>query len=74
MGHALLLFAATGGEAASETPFYLAGGLLVAFAVAIAALGITRHDFPSSSGAARGVVALCAALVLATMATAVLTS
>jgi hypothetical protein len=74
MGHALLLFAVTEGEEASKAPFYLAGGLLAVFAVAVAALGIARHDFPSSAGTARGVIALCATLVVAAMATAVLTS
>ena len=71
---ALLLAAVEEGVEPSKTPFYLAGGLLVLFALLVAAFGVVRHDFPSSRGAATGVMALGALLVLATMATAVLTS
>jgi hypothetical protein len=57
-----------------KTPFYAAGGLLAAWAVLVAGMGITKHDFPSSAGAARGVMALTAVLVLGAMASAVITS
>jgi hypothetical protein len=70
----LLATAAEGGEEASKTPFYVAGIVLTAFAVVVSALGIRAHGhWPSSAGAARGVMALCIVLVAATMATAVLT-
>jgi hypothetical protein len=72
--HALLTFAATEGEESSKTAFYVAGGALAAFAVVLAAIGISRHaTFPPSRGAARAVMGLAAVLVLATMASAVLT-
>jgi hypothetical protein len=61
-------------EEPSKTAFYILGGLLAAFAVALGSLGIVRHDFPASRGAARGVMALAVVLVLGTMASAVLTA
>jgi hypothetical protein len=67
----LITFAA---EEASKTPYYIAGGALVAFAVIISAIGIARHEtFPASKRASRAVMALAAILVAATMASAVLT-
>ena len=69
----LLILAATeGAEEASQTPFYVAGGLLTLFAVLVGALGVVKHDFPSSRGAASGVIGLAVLLVVATMAAAVL--
>jgi hypothetical protein len=72
--HALIVFAAeTTEEEASKTPFYVAGGILAIFGFAIGILGTMRHsDFPGE-GAAKGIMGLAAVLVLATMATAVLT-
>jgi hypothetical protein len=71
---ALLMTAAERGEEASKTPFYVAGLLLTAFAVVVSAIGIRAHGrWPSSTGAARGVMALGAVLVAATLATAVIT-
>ena len=68
---ALVTFAA---EEASKTPYYVSAGVLAVFAVIISAIGIRRHDtFPSSQGAARGVMALAAVLVLLTMGAAVIT-
>jgi plastocyanin len=58
----------------SKLPFYLAGALLAAWAVALAAIGLSRPEFPGSSERARGVMALSAVLVVATMATAVATA
>jgi hypothetical protein len=70
----LLMTAAEGGEEVSKTPFYVAGLALTAFAVIVSATGIRAHGhWPSSAGAARGVMALCAVLVAATLATAVIT-
>jgi hypothetical protein len=53
---ALLTFASTEGAETSKVAFYVTGLALTAFAVIVATLGIVRHDFPSSSGAARGVM------------------
>jgi hypothetical protein len=72
MLHALLVLAA--GEAKpSKTPFYLVGGALAAWAVVLAAIGLSRPGFPGAA-AARGVMGLTAVLVVAAMAVAVITS
>jgi hypothetical protein len=55
----------------SEAPFFIAGGLLATFAVLISVVGFTRPDFPSGAVAARGIMAVSAALVAGAMATAV---
>jgi hypothetical protein len=68
---ALITFAA---EEGSKTAYYVAGAALAAFAVIISAIGISRHEtFPPSKGATRAVMGLAAILVVATMASAVLT-
>jgi hypothetical protein len=74
--HALtIVFASTEGEESSKTLFYLAGGLLVVFAVVISVIGIRRIGvFPSSEGQARGVIGLAALLVLAAMTAAIVTA
>jgi len=54
-------------EHRSELPFFIAGAVLVLFAFALSVVGFKRPDFPGTSGAARGVMALTVALVLATM-------
>ena len=66
-----LILAAAEEQHKSEAPFFIAGAILVAFAVLISVLGFTRPDFPGSAMAARGVMALSAALVLAAMSMAV---
>jgi hypothetical protein len=70
---ALITFAAAEGVEPSKTAFYIAGGLLVAWALVIGVIGITRPGFPARTGQARGVMALSAVLVVAAMASAVLT-
>ena len=68
---ALIILAA---EESSKTAYYVAGAALAAFAVIISAIGISRHEtFPPSKGALRAVMGLAAILVVATMASAVLT-
>jgi hypothetical protein len=70
----LLLTAAEHGEETSKTPFYAAGIALTLFAVIVSAIGITRHGhWPDSPGVGRTVMGVCAILVVATMATAVIT-
>jgi hypothetical protein len=62
-------------EETSKLPFYVCGGLLVLWAVLVSALGIRAHDrFPGSKGARSGVMAISVVLILAAMATAVLTA
>jgi hypothetical protein len=63
------------GEEPDKTAFYVLGGLLALWAVAVSALGIARHDdFPSSDGAARGIMGITVVLVAAAMASAVITA
>jgi hypothetical protein len=71
---ALILFAQEHvEEEASKTPYYIAGGVLAAFAVVISAIGIRGHEnFPGSKRGRNGVMLLAALLVAATMASAVL--
>ncbi len=58
----------------SKTPFYIAGGLLVAWALFVA-LGLGRKpDFPSSIGQQRGIMAVSAVLVVLAMSMAVVVS
>jgi plastocyanin len=58
----------------SKVPFYIAGGLLVVWALTLS-LGLGRKpDFPGSAAGQRGVVAITAVLVVASVSTAVLTS
>ena len=71
----LTLIAAAEGEESSKTLFYIAGGVLAVFAVVISAIGISRiGSFPASRGQARGVIGLAALLVLAAMASAIITA
>jgi plastocyanin len=56
----------------SKVPFYIAGGLLVVWALTLSlGLGMRKPDFPGSLAGQRGVTAV---LVLAAVTTAVLTS
>jgi hypothetical protein len=71
---ALLILAAEEGAEPSKTPFYVAGTVLVVFAVVIAAIGTRGAEtFPATKGARTGVCVLAAVLVAAAMATAVIT-
>jgi hypothetical protein len=58
----------------SKVPFYIAGGLLVVWAVALAGIGLTRPAFPYNGRGQRGVIALSVVLMVLAMATAVITS
>jgi hypothetical protein len=62
------------GTGPSKVPFYVAGGLLFVWAIAVALFGISRNraDWPASEGAARGVMLVSVVLVVAAMATAVI--
>jgi plastocyanin len=59
--------------APSKVPFYIAGGLLVVWAVLLAAWGISHADFPGSPSRARLVMLTSFMLVAATMTAAVVT-
>ncbi|HLB20582.1 MAG TPA: plastocyanin/azurin family copper-binding protein [Solirubrobacteraceae bacterium] len=59
----------------SKTAYYVAGGLLVAWALIVSVLfGLRKPDFPGSLGGQRIVMAISAVLVLAAASTAVITS
>jgi hypothetical protein len=71
----LIAFAASEeGEESSKAVFYVFGGLLAVWALVVSAIGIKAHEtFPPSRSAARGVMAISVVLILAAMASAVLT-
>ena len=73
---ALITFAAAEeGQETSKTLFYVCGGILAAWAVAVSAVGIRAHEsFPPSQSASRGVIGITALLILLTMASAIITS
>jgi hypothetical protein len=67
----LIAFAA---EETSKVPFYIAGGVLVAWALLVSLFAIRQETFPSSEGQSRGVMAISVLLIAAAMATAVITA
>jgi plastocyanin len=59
----------------SKTAYYIAGGLLVAWALIVSVLfGLRKPDFPGSLGGQRIVMAITAVLVIGAASTAVITS
>lgn len=59
----------------SRVPFYIAGGVLVVWAMIVSVgIGMRRENFPGSLRGEHVVIAISAVLVLATAASAVLTS
>ncbi len=58
-------------EHKSELPFFVAGGLFAAFAIAISVFGFKRPDFPETAARARGVMSAGALLMLAAVGSAV---
>jgi len=61
-------------EHKSELPFFVLGGLLATFAIVISVVGFKKPDFPGTAGAARGVMLVSVALVVAAMASTVYVS
>jgi hypothetical protein len=61
-------------EHTSKTAFYVAGGVLAAWAVLVGAIGVTRPAFPHGESGGRVVMGVTALLVLAAMVAAVATS
>ena len=71
----LLIFAQeTAEHETSKTPFYILGLLAAVWAIALFALGMRSASFASSPGAQRGVIAVSVVLVVAAMASSVLTA
>ena len=78
MVSSLLLLAATTAEGAhaeesSHLPFYVAGVALALWAVAVAALGIPRRNFPTTRRARNAIMLVTTLLVVATCGSAALT-
>jgi trimethylamine:corrinoid methyltransferase-like protein len=65
-----LLFAAA---EPSKVPFYIAGAVLVVWAVALAGIGLTQPEFPGNERGARGVMTISVVLVVITILAAILT-
>jgi hypothetical protein len=68
------ILAAEGAAEHSKTAFYVAGGVLAAWAVVVSALGITRPDFPANAVALRMTMLVSVVLMAGAMSTAVLTA
>jgi plastocyanin len=75
MHAAVLQLAPILGAEKSKVPFYIAGGVLVAWALIVSlGLGMRRPDFPGSKAGERRVIAVTVVLVLAAVSMAVVTS
>ncbi|MBA3748648.1 MAG: hypothetical protein H0W96_14315 [Solirubrobacterales bacterium] len=55
----------------SETPFFVLGLMLAAYAVAVSVYGFKKPDFPETASAARGVMSLGALLVVGAVGSAI---
>ncbi|HTA14736.1 MAG TPA: plastocyanin/azurin family copper-binding protein [Solirubrobacteraceae bacterium] len=75
MHAAIVHFAPVLAAEKSKVPFYIAGGVLVAWALLLSmGIGMRNPSFPATLGAERGVMAISAVLVLAAVSMAVVTS
>jgi hypothetical protein len=72
--HSILVFAQEEAEEPSKVPFYVAGILLVVWALIVATLGIRNERFASEKRVGRTIMAVSAVLVVTTMAMAVATA
>ena len=70
----LLIATVEGEEEPSKTLYFVAGGILVLFAIAISVFGFTRPSFPSSPMQARAVMAVSAGLTVFVLVAVVVTS
>ncbi len=57
----------------SKVPFYIAGGVLVLWAVLLSAIGLRQPTFPDGPRGARGVMLLSFVLIVVTIGAAILT-
>ena len=57
----------------SKVPFYIAGIVLAVYAVVLASVGLTNPSFPGKGNGARAVMALSFLLMVAAIATAIVT-
>jgi hypothetical protein len=61
-------------DEASKVPFYICGGALAVWAVALAGIGLSRPDFPGNRTGERGVVTITFVLIVLAIGAAILTS
>jgi hypothetical protein len=61
-------------EHTTKTAFYVAGGVLAAWAVLVGVIGVTRPAFPNGAGGARVVMLVTLVLAATAMVTAVATA
>ena len=73
MVHALLVLAAEEAEP-SKTAFYICGAIFAAWAVVLGLVGLRSPEFPGGSTGARAVMGVSVILMVAAMATAVITA
>jgi hypothetical protein len=58
----------------SKVPFFICGGLFAAWAIVMFLVGMRSETFPGGQRGERGVIAVSVVLMLAAMATAVITA
>lgn len=58
----------------SRVPFFIIGGVLVVWALALAAIGLTRPGFPYDSRGTRAVMGISLALSVLAIGSAIVTS
>lgn len=72
---AFLVFAAEGAvDHGNKTFFYVAGGILAAWAVLVGGIGVLRPAFADGEGTARAVIAGTVVLAAVTIAASIVTS
>jgi len=69
-----LLQAAAEESEPSKVPFFICGGLFAVWAVVMFVVGMRSASFPGGQSGERGVIAVSTVLMLAAMATAVITA
>jgi hypothetical protein len=69
-----LLQAAAEEAEPSKVPFFICGGLFAAWAIVMFLVGMRSETFPGGQRGERGVIAVSAVLMVAAMATAVITA
>jgi hypothetical protein len=69
----VLLLAAAEAAESSKVPFFVAGGAFAVWAIVLFAVGTRSASFPGGETGQRGVLAVTVVLMVAAMATAVIT-
>ena len=69
-----LLQAAAEEAEPSKVPFFICGGLFAVWAIVMFLVGMRSESFPGGESGQRGVLAVSAVLMVAAMATAVITA